>query len=75
MVMSQAEAERVKGEIERINPELQCQVRQYEQAWMVIVTNPRTNEEIGISSANDWQPRLDTLMGGAGYPKTDGREM
>lgn len=42
---------------------------------MVIVTNPRTNEEIGISSANDWQPRLDTLMGGAGYPKTDGREM
>jgi len=63
MAMSQDEAIQLKEQIARDHPELSYDVRQYESAWVVLVTNPRTNESFGVVSPTDWQDRLNTMQG------------
>jgi len=63
MIMSHDEATHLKEQIARDHPELACDVQQYERAWVVTVTNPRTNESFGIVSPTDWQDRLNTMQG------------
>lgn len=63
MSMSHDEASRLHEQIARDHPELRCELREYESAWVVMVTNPRTNESFGIVSATDWQDRLNTMQG------------
>lgn len=63
MAMTQDEAISLKEQIARDHPELAFDVREYEQVWTVIVTNPRTNESFGIVSQTDWQERLAMMQG------------
>ena len=63
MTMTHDEAEQLKAHIERTQPGMTCEVRQYDSTWQVIVTNPRTNESFGVVSATDWQNRLNNMQG------------
>lgn len=63
MAMSYDEANRLKEQIARDHPDLAFDVREYEQVWTVMVTNPRTNESFGIVSPTDWQERLAMMQG------------
>lgn len=63
MALTHDEASGLKEQIVRDHPELSCDVREYEQVWTVIVTNPRTNESFGIVSPTDWQERLAMMQG------------
>jgi hypothetical protein len=63
MTMNHDEAIQLQEQIARDHPELRCNIGQYESAWVVTVTNPRTNESFGIVSPTDWQDRLNTMQG------------
>ena len=63
MIMTYDEATQLKTQIEQTHAGITCDLRQYEQAWVVIVTNPRTNESFGVVSPTDWQERLDMMQG------------
>lgn len=63
MTMTQAEAAQLKAQIERAAPEVTAELREYAPGWVVEVTNPRTGEQFGVVSPDDWRTRLAVLEG------------